>query len=950
MNKLIPLCIILIFNNFCFSQISENGIPRRFQNLTAKKISFIEMPKFDKNKLLSEKLNLHKTLLFGKIFDTAINICKSNYCEVLPNGKLFLLGITSKNALSIQLIFKQFRIPKGAELFIFSFNKQHFIGKFTEKNNTPSTTFPLAPVSSDSIVIEYFEPENAEFTAFLEIGQIVHDFVGIKNLLNSGSCNRNVNCPEGQNWQNEKRATCKLTYSRNGSRYLGTGCLINNTNFDGIPYVLTANHCISTQEEAESALFFFNYESTTCDGSYGNENQTISGSTLVATAPNHELDFALLRLNQAIPRSYNVFFAGWNRSINISGKTVCLHHPSGDIKKISVDNEAPQTGNFGEGYNSNSHWKIARWDIGTTEPGSSGAPLFNVEHQIIGNLTGGEASCANSVNDYFAKIDRSWNEYNLENQQLKRLLDPLNVGCLSLEGFDPEIGFLTLDAELLQVLNPKKENCNTTKIQPTILIQNKGKDTLTSLQISYSIDNQQIKSMIWQGNLSYMKIDTVVFSNIDSNLVNFHTFKIWISKPNNKTDENHKNDTILTNFNNKSGKEVALNLQTDNYANEFSWKILSDSNVLYKNPQYFNNQQYSDTFCLANGCYTFFATDSGQDGICCNYGNGNLELKNVKTQEIFISQGKFGKFLSRNFCIYDSIFQNDAEILEILSPKTQNYCNSQKIKPKILIRNNGKNLLKSLLITCKYGTSDTITKKWTGRLKYTESETVEFDSIFFDKTQYFFEVSISKFNDSIPENFTENNVKKLNFNILTEKTPFTLEIKTDKFGSETKWQVLENENVIYEGGPYKNNFQHTIIENFCLSAGCYTFEFFDERGDGICCNYGVGFVHLFNEVTKDFRVKDSIFTNFVTRPFCTYKLDIQDVTNLKEIKIFPNPVSEILFFEKSIENIEIFNTFGNLILTRKNVSQINFSQFPSGIYVVKIFHKRSFEIRKIIKL
>ena len=68
--------------------------------------------------------------------------------------------------------------------------------------------------------------------------------------------------------------------------------------------------------------------------------------------------------------------------------------------------------------------------------GSSGAPLFDQDQRIVGLLTGGEANCASSVNDYYTKFDYSWDYYDSKLKHLKTWLDPLNTGAMVIDGKD----------------------------------------------------------------------------------------------------------------------------------------------------------------------------------------------------------------------------------------------------------------------------------------------------------------------------------------------------------------------------------------------------------------------------------------------------------------------------------------------------------------------------------
>ncbi len=138
--------------------------------------------------------------------------------------------------------------------------------------------------------------------------------------------------------------------------------------------------------------------------------------TLLGESLNRDsLDFTLVKMSVHHRIVSGYYYAGWNRSALPANETATIHHPLGDVKKISFDFDSPQPDimyqiNYPE-YVLYSHWRILRWDLATTEPGSSGCPLFDQNKRLVGLLTGGEANCVSSVNDYFTKFDYSWNYY-----------------------------------------------------------------------------------------------------------------------------------------------------------------------------------------------------------------------------------------------------------------------------------------------------------------------------------------------------------------------------------------------------------------------------------------------------------------------------------------------------------------------------------------------------------
>ncbi|MBA7571539.1 hypothetical protein ES708_13303 [subsurface metagenome] len=220
-----------------------------------------------------------------------------------------------------------------------------------------------------------------------------------------------------------------------GGDELCSGSLVNNTKNDTVPYFLTAFHCIENNEQAQVTVFFFDYESPYCDGPDGSALKTISGATLKATS-DENLDFSLVELSKIPPFLYKPYYAGWNNSLIAPANTVTIHHPSGDVKKITIDNDSPLTATY-DIYDYNAFWRIEKWETGTTEAGSSGCPLFDNNHRLIGLLNGGYASCGNSVNDYFVKFGRLWDDYPGSLNQLKYWLDPLSGTGTTMDGLDP---------------------------------------------------------------------------------------------------------------------------------------------------------------------------------------------------------------------------------------------------------------------------------------------------------------------------------------------------------------------------------------------------------------------------------------------------------------------------------------------------------------------------------
>ena len=151
-------------------------------------------------------------------------------------------------------------------------------------------------------------------------------------------------------------------------------------------------------------------------------------------------DFALFQLIEN-PYDYNVnlYYNGWDRQTP-TGSGVGIHHPWGDIKKISTYTNSP-TDQPLQGFSWIYHWGVS-W-ISTTHgfsrilPGSSGSPLYNTEKRVIGQCHYGvllNASSCISQNAFYGKFSVSWNHNNIPQRQLAYWLDPLNLNPLYTDG------------------------------------------------------------------------------------------------------------------------------------------------------------------------------------------------------------------------------------------------------------------------------------------------------------------------------------------------------------------------------------------------------------------------------------------------------------------------------------------------------------------------------------
>lgn len=448
--------LILLWYLPVFAQISEGGIPPAIKyGRPQTGIPSLQVTPPDVEQLRSEDAFFQKhgiALRFAESVPVGIDLANEGFWERLPDGgRLCRLIIESKDAQALILYYSRFIIPAGGKLFIYNADQRQIIGAFTERNNPTRESFATEMIQGEKVTLEYYEPSGMTAKPEIIINEVSYVYRTAENFFRqrgfggSDTCEVNVNCPEGNDWQKQKNGITRIIVKAGFSSLWCTGSLLNNVRWDMTPYFLTADHCGANASPANynQWLFYFRYEGPDCENPTTDtlfKNYTMTGATKLAASggAGYASDFKLLRLNESVPLSYQPFFNGWSLANEPSPNGTTIHHPEGDIKKISTYTDTLKSTNWGT--IPNTHWRVV-WtptetNWGVTEGGSSGSPIFDDQGRIIGQLTGGEASCRYlNKPDYYGKFSYSWNgDTTSDSTMLKPWLDPDNVGVTELKG------------------------------------------------------------------------------------------------------------------------------------------------------------------------------------------------------------------------------------------------------------------------------------------------------------------------------------------------------------------------------------------------------------------------------------------------------------------------------------------------------------------------------------
>ena len=657
MNRvLIGLAALVFITSNATGQISQGGEPYQWdiKDVERFNVDFQEFGELDMNLIgLQDAIGdaeKDTPFRFGIEHDVAFSKENSGSWAELDNGdRIWRLGVKAEDATSISFLFDRFVLHKGAELFIWNSARTEFLGSFSFKNNKKAGVFPVSLLHSDAVVIEYLVPAGVD-EGELSLGMVVQGYRAIINQYedeergpygNSGACNINVNCPEGADWQIEKKSVALIIDGGNASC---TGALVNNTANDGTPYFLTANHCLGNPN---TWVYLFNHEATNCNGSSGPTLQTISSGDLVAS--NGGSDFALIELSSAPPASYEVQYVGWDRSDDESvTASTSIHHPSGDVMKICFDEDNPYHANQGGA----AVWYIDEWEDGVTEPGSSGSPLFDQNHRIIGQLYGGYAACSGEVNngeaDWYGRFGVSWDGDSPETR-LKDWLDPQNVSPSVLDGW-PE-GAVQYANDASVSINNEIEGvlCQST-IYPTATIFNNGEENLTEAVVTVQLNGNTLEQVNWSGSLGSSQSAVVNLS--PQELQNGENiFQVTVESEDDENESNNSSSVTFDAVTIENSSVFQLNLTLDEYPEETTWEVSDGATVLASGGPYsVEGALVVEEFCLPEGCFVFTIYDEASDGLCCDYGEGSYTIENQLNVEVASSNGEFTSEETQDFC------------------------------------------------------------------------------------------------------------------------------------------------------------------------------------------------------------------------------------------------------------------------------------------------------------
>ncbi len=437
----IPVLPLLLVATSVNAQLQHGGSPLNWSSNEHPAAPDLSLALLDQAaaQAMADSLDAPGVYRFGTRRSVDVDMLAQGHWTHLPDGgRMCRFTLRSTDALMLSVQFSAFDLPWGARLFIYDRARTTFLGAFTQANHQPDGRFATAFVPGDAVTLEYQEPVGAT-EATVHISHITHAW---RSILPAGQgpardyypgypsspCHNNVACPVAADWQDQSRS---VLWFMTPEGYTCNGTLLNNTQQDGTPYVLIANHCYVPSES--QWVFYFNYQSPACVGDTGQTQQTLTGS--VRRSILYHGDFCLMELFDTPPPQYNAYYSGWDRSGTPPQSGAAILNPLSDVKKISFYNTPAVSTTLDE--EEIPCWE-SYWFNGILEAGASGSPLFDQNKRVVGHMVGGGMTCATATTEpaYSAKFSYNWNGGTGPGSRLRDWLDPSNT-TMALDGFDP---------------------------------------------------------------------------------------------------------------------------------------------------------------------------------------------------------------------------------------------------------------------------------------------------------------------------------------------------------------------------------------------------------------------------------------------------------------------------------------------------------------------------------
>ena len=229
------------------------------------------------------------------------------------------------------------------------------------------------------------------------------------------------------------------------------------------------------------------------------------------------------------------------------------------------------------------------------------------------------------------------------------------------------------DIAITRILSPNdqanQDRYNPTCGNPAVVIENRGANPITSATIKYGAQDREKMEYQWNGDLSFMKRDTVQLPSPDPlygpSEQGPKTFEVSVSNPNGQADEYKHNNEARSTYQtvNEFPGEFRFRLTANDAPGELSYVLRRKSGEIVRQRSSVKAEQRNiDTFDLSPGCYEFILRNAkgrigAGDGLSFfanNESDGSatfLELLTPLPIQGGVLEPNFGRQVRRSFTV-----------------------------------------------------------------------------------------------------------------------------------------------------------------------------------------------------------------------------------------------------------------------------------------------------------
>lgn len=180
------------------------------------------------------------------------------------------------------------------------------------------------------------------------------------------------------------------------------------------------------------------------------------------------------------------------------------------------------------------------------------------------------------------------------------------------------------------------------RITPIVTIQNIGSNDLNSLEITYSVNEENEQTFTWTGDLEFLEKEVVTLDEIvfDTDAEEF-LLEVQIAEDDNSSNNNMSSEFLQSI---EGSENIVIRVTTSTSGPTTTWEIINlEGDVVASGGPYENQTNTTHEINLPENCYEFIITDTAGEG------TGLVRVRDEHNVELFKVPINYGDSFSGNF-------------------------------------------------------------------------------------------------------------------------------------------------------------------------------------------------------------------------------------------------------------------------------------------------------------